>query len=81
MHQPSLGALICCSSHRLLQVSRHKQCRIRVTVSERPGQVPQKGHKVRKRNHLPSACMSALPRRLRGYSAKQACSPGMSSPP
>lgn len=36
------------SLQQILQiwVSRHKQCRIRVTVSERPGQVPQKGHKV-----------------------------------
>lgn len=29
-----------------LQVTRHKQCRIRITVSERPGAVPQNGHKV-----------------------------------
>jgi hypothetical protein len=28
------------------QVSRHKRCRVRVTVAERPGSVPQQGHKV-----------------------------------
>lgn len=61
-YQPSSSALFCCSTHHLRQVSRHKQCRIRVTVSERPGQVPQKGHKVRRR--------SALPRHLHACSAK-----------
>lgn len=29
------------------QVTRHKQCRFRVTVLPRPGKYPQKGHKVR----------------------------------
>ncbi len=29
-----------------LQVSQHKRCRLRITVSSRAGSVPQKGHKV-----------------------------------
>mgnify|MGYP001810049956 CR=1 FL=1 len=28
------------------QVSRHRRCRVRITVSERPGAVAQRGHKV-----------------------------------
>lgn len=29
-----------------MQVSRHKRCRVRVTVLPQPGAVRQKGHKV-----------------------------------
>lgn len=27
-------------------MTRHPRCRVRVTISERPGAVPQEGHKV-----------------------------------
>lgn len=30
----------------LVQVSRHKRCRVRITVADRPGVVKQDGHKV-----------------------------------
>lgn len=41
-----------CSPHRptlpspAVQVTRHKRCRIRVTVGRQPGEWPQAGHKV-----------------------------------
>lgn len=31
----------------VLQVTRHKRCRFKVTVLDKPGEVPQQGHKVR----------------------------------
>ena len=46
-----------------LQVSRHKRCRVRVTVSERPGAVPQGGHKV----SLTAVMVSHFPVRLTVY--------------
>lgn len=30
----------------LAQVSQHERCRVRITVSAAPGEVPQQGHKV-----------------------------------
>lgn len=41
---PSANA---CRASFLLQVTRHKQCRFRVTVLDKPGEFPQDGHKVR----------------------------------
>lgn len=45
------------------QVSRHKRCRVRVTVLPAPGAVPQRGHKVQ----LLAAMVSHFSVRLTTY--------------
>ena len=52
---PDAGAAACFAAWDNVQVSRHKRCRFRVTLTDEPGEFPEEGHKVRVGGD-PAAC-------------------------